>query len=92
MEMMLSDVGAVAFIVSLILYRTVYSWNFGHLGLDEEKISLSRVIVYNMKAFVAIPRTYAGQTVTLAEVPWPEHSMLFTSKAFPDVESQVSVF
>ncbi|XP_065204907.1 uncharacterized protein LOC135834859 [Planococcus citri] len=81
----------VFFATFLALFDSIHNWSFDHLNLDEEKISLSRIVVVSTnRAIVAIPRINQTQTVTLVEVPWPENSSkpLFSPRAYPNLPSQ----
>lgn len=76
-------------VILLISRNTLYCWKFSILGLDEDEITLSKVTIYGLRAFVAVPRVHKNQTFTLIEVPWPEHSALSVIRPFPNPESQV---
>lgn len=67
------------------------AWKFKILGLDEDRILITRIAVYGVRAFLAVPRLYNEQPYTLIEVPWPERSLytIYSPKAFPSGQAQV---
>ncbi len=84
----------IVFVIHLSSYLSVCGWKFDILGLDENKIRLARIAVYNNRAFIAIPRVYDEQPFTLVEVPWPELSLytIYHTKPFPAKGVQVTLF
>lgn len=78
--------------VSLLNSIFVRCWKFDILGINETKVELARIAIYNLRGFVAIPRVYDDQPFTVVEIPWPERSIytIYDTKPFPNSESQVS--
>lgn len=75
----------------IVLFVPALAWKFKILGLDEDQIIITRIAVYGMRAFLAIPRVYNEQPYTLVEVPWPEKSFytIYSPKPFPSGQAQV---